>query len=108
MINKFLRSVSHANIVTIFEYGWLADNQCYYDMEFCYLNLTDYIANEVYVSFGLSKYFEPRSANENLGCLSLWGIMKHIVAGLDFIHLHGELHRDLKPQNGDIQHAFSC
>ena len=108
MINKFLRSASHANIMTIFEYGGLADDQYYYDMELCYLNLTDYIANEVCVGFGLSKYFEPRSANENLGCLSLWGIMKHIVAGLDFIHLHGELHRDLKPRNSNIQHAFSC
>lgn len=56
MINKFLRSASHANIMTIFEYGELADDQYYYDMELCYLNLTDYIANEVWVGFGLSKY----------------------------------------------------
>lgn len=31
--------------------------------------------------------------------LQIWNIMKHILNGVAFIHSHGEVHRDLKPQN---------
>lgn len=103
-----MASGGHPNIVTVLQHGWLPDDRYYYDMELCFLSLEDYIRGNVNVVFGLSKYFEPISAKDILGCLSLWGIMKHIVNGLHFIHLHGELHRDFKPRNGIhyLNHAY--
>lgn len=100
VIQKFSVSGGHRNIILAQNHGRLDDDHHYFDMELCILNLEDYILGDIMSSYGISKYVDPRSAEDNLGCLSLWGIIKQITSGLKFIHSHGELHRDLKPQNG--------
>lgn len=32
--------------------------------------------------------------------IQILGIMEDVAAGVAFIHLHNEIHRDLKPRNG--------
>lgn len=34
-----------------------------------------------------------------------WDILEQIASGVQFIHNHRQVHRDLKPQNGTISQA---
>lgn len=99
VIDKLNANGGHQNIVTVFSHGWLNDRY-YFDMELCIFNLEDYIVSNSRETFGLSKYFAPSAMDDELGCLSLWGIMTQITNGLAYIHSQHELHRDLKPRNG--------
>jgi len=90
----------HENIIKVLNQGWFDDERYYLDMELCLLNLEDYMRGDFKSVVGISKYFDPRPSEDILDCFSLWGITNQIVRGLEFLHSLGELHRDLKPQNG--------
>jgi len=92
----------HKNIVNIFAHGRLNRGQYYLDMELCIFSLDRFINDNFKNDVGMSKYVNPLQDGEGLGCLTLWNIMRQIVDGLEFIHSIGELHRDLKPQNGTV------
>jgi len=102
VIEKLGAKGGHRNIIAVLSHGWLSDDRYYFDMEMCILNLEDYISGNIKSVLGISKYIDPLFKDKSLQCLSLWGITKQITSGLDFIHSHGELHRDLKPRNGNL------
>jgi len=77
-------------------------------MELCDLTLQDYIA---YFNHGsssppfeiipeLSPVFVERNCSPTLKIQNIWTIGLHIAKGLEFMHRKGQVHRDLKPQNG--------
>jgi serine/threonine protein kinase len=79
----------------------------YIDMELCDINLYDYIYNRRVVADmppfrRNSAAFVLNVASPTTKILNIWTIMQHIAAGLAFIHLHGQVHRDMKPRNGGI------
>jgi len=94
-------TTSHANIVTFRDHGKLDVRHYYIDMELCVLNLEEFIRRNLKSELGIANYFDP-SHNHELKFLSLWSITDQIAAGLEFLHTHGELHRDMKPRNGDL------
>lgn len=92
-----------ANIVSIIKHGKLPDSPYYFiDMEFCDLNLESYIyrkwppnMTELVPAFEEIDKLEPtKKFSQTLSILS------EIIDGVVFIHSRGEIHRDLKPQNG--------
>ena len=90
----------HRNIIIILRHGWLNKDQWYYfDMELCAMNLQDFIYGKYITALG-NPYFDPISVGDEPKCLRLWNIMLDITRGLEYIHSHREVHRDLKPQNG--------
>lgn len=106
VIEKLGTNGGHQNIICAFGHGKLDEERYYFDMEICVLNLDDYISDNFKSRYGISKYLDLGSAEEDeLGCLSFVGIVSHIASGLEFIHANGELHRDLKPRNGILSVA---
>ena len=89
----------HENIIKVFNQGWFDDERYYLDMDLCLFDLGDYMGNDFKSGIGRLRYFNPRPSEDKLECLSMWGITNQIVHGLEFLHSHGELHRDLKPRN---------
>lgn len=97
----------HRNIVTILDHGVLPSSDYYFiDMEFCELNLGDYIDGK-YPTFdegdtqpSRNLEFVPKDSSLNLRMQNIWTIMSEITDGLMFIHDHQFVHRDLKPRNG--------
>ena len=75
------------HIVTILSHGWLNSSYYYFDMELCDLNLEQYISG----MHNCSIVYDYKKVGS---------IFKQITLGLDYIHQHGEVHRDLKPRNG--------
>ena len=103
VIDKLSANGGHDNIVTVLNHGWLNDNRYFFDMELCIFNLEDYILSCPKEILGSPIYFDPSSMDDDLGCLSLWGIIKQISSGINYIHSHHEIHRDLKPRNSNTR-----
>jgi len=99
VIDKLCKGDGHSNTIKVLTHDWLNGKDQYYffDMELCEMNLEGYM-HEHASKLGL-KYLDP-IVDDELSSLSLWGIIRQITSGLDFIHNHRELHRDLKPRNG--------
>lgn len=90
-------------MIAILNHGWLNTDQYYYfDMELCIMNLENFIEAD-FRTISESQYLNPDCIEGNLPrCLNMWTIARHIACGLEHIHHHRELHRDLKPRNGTI------
>jgi len=78
----------------VLSHAWL-DNGLYYaiDMELCDATLHTWIANQGQLAFE-QKY-------NGYGGLQICWIMTEICEGVKYIHESYEIHRDLKPQNGN-------
>jgi len=61
------------------------------------MNLEDYIYSKKAVVEGLTEL--PKAIEMGYGPFVIGAIMQHIASGLDFIHRHKHVHRDLNPQN---------
>jgi serine/threonine protein kinase len=85
----------HDNIIKIYGQGTIPLHDYYYvDMEFCDMNLEDYIHSCEYDFEGTpnSSLKEQRKK---------WIIMTQITRGLSFLHKGHYVHRDLKPRNSN-------
>jgi serine/threonine protein kinase len=99
-VDKLCRGV-HANIVTVFDHGRLSPDSSFYfiDMEFCQINLADYIYGTSLTVPPLVVWEEVKASGD-LHLSVICDIMKQVLEGLIFIHEHDEVHRDLDPLNG--------
>lgn len=72
-------------------------------MELCDLNLHFYIQKDFPFSFSQAEKSNavPVSLSIEDRLLCIRKVMVDIVAGLSYIHAKNEVHRDLKPRNGD-------
>lgn len=100
----------HENIMQILRHGWLPGSKeyCYIDMPLCETNLrhyifgpratiqgtehSDYLGEPVYIKEDCPEIIKLRNA---------FTIISHIAAGLEFMHTHQLVHRDVKPNNGN-------
>src|SRR5271155_4185908 len=94
----------HRNIVSVLRHDLLPYSTYYYvDMELCDINLDDYIYKPWPPGLiGKSRFFRF----DNLNVPIEWAILADIATGLAFIHSLGEVHRDLKPRNGNDSHLL--
>jgi serine/threonine protein kinase len=91
---------AHANIVQVLDHGQLSKSPYYFiDMEFCDLNLHDYIHRETSPEPSESTPYFIRGAVSS-SSLQIWVVMSQIAAGAEYIHQKGHVHRDIKPANG--------
>ena len=100
-------SCAHQNLVRIFASGRMPLSPDYYiDMELCQYDLNQWIVkNQV-----LTKNWERETETEgdhNIIISDIFdmldeglNIVLQILTGLEFIHSHGMVHRDLNPRNG--------
>jgi len=90
----------HRNIVTVFKHGKLRPSYYHLDMELCDLNLQHYIERKWTPAIQEKMpYFTVEPLPMRNKRAQIWDIMEDITSGLAFIHLHKEIHRDLKPRN---------
>jgi serine/threonine protein kinase len=67
----------------------------FFDMELCSGTLQDHIKGR-FVQW--MDYKDPNiPIKEKLS--EMWSIMSQLASGVDFLHSHGVVHRDLKPTN---------
>jgi serine/threonine protein kinase len=66
-------------------------------MELCSMTLSDYMTESA-----IAALHEDPGKMWLARMQSVWMIMSQIVSGLDFLHEHDKVHRDLKPQNGKL------
>lgn len=81
----------HENMIKVIGHGPLPNSPYYYiDMELCDFDLHEYIS---FSKIGASLVEAKRSPYDILNTA------KQIASGIEFIHQHGKVHRDLKPNN---------
>src|SRR5271170_4748635 len=105
------RAGDHGNIINILGHGWRPKPHSYFyiDMNLCDSNLHDYIYGTRLVEItqaslenNQSPVYTPRECPLLTKLRNTWAIMAHISDGLTFIHINGQVHRDLKPRNGSF------
>ena len=88
----------HVNLIAVLRHNQLPHSHLYYiDMELCDFDLHDYIHS--WSLYDLSGPERKRSPS------NIFNITREIASGLEFIHKHNKVHRDLKPQNSE--HSIS-
>jgi serine/threonine protein kinase len=96
-IKKLCHEHSHENVIAVYRYGKLSDSLYYYiDMQYCDLDLAEYIHGPDTVSLLTSGRPNPLLP---LHTQTVIQIMKDVSRGLTFIHEKKEIHRDIKPTN---------
>ena len=104
-VDKLREAGTHENIVIVLRHGPLHNSPYYFfDMELCDFNLDHYIPQlwepTSLETMHLGAQHKP-IVDWNLRMKHIWVIMSQIAEGVTFIHLHDEIHRDLKPKNGE-------
>src|SRR5277367_2189456 len=100
-IKKLCGLDTHPNIIQVLNHGSLSNPIFYFiDMELCELNLHDYIHGRTPPN--LSESLPPFSRGDgSKASLQIWTIMSQIADGVEYIHRQNQVHRDVKPANGD-------
>jgi serine/threonine protein kinase len=92
---KLCQGTSHINIVGTLRYGKIPESSYYYlDMELCDFNLGHLIAK-------WKDSLLSTSAEADQRLIEIARIMHDTTSGLSFLHEQEEIHRDLKPRNGN-------
>ncbi len=79
---ELLATLSHPNVVRLFDHGALADGH-WFAMEFC----------------DGGSVADRRDAGGPLGAGEADGVMAQLLTGLSYVHARGVVHRDVKPDN---------
>jgi len=96
-INKLCKS-QHPNIVQVLEYGTLKTGGVFYfiDMEICDTTLEKYMNGQSVEGLMDWETVVQSDTRETY----VYGILRHILHGLLYIHTLHEVHRDLSAHNG--------
>jgi serine/threonine protein kinase len=95
-IKKLCQPGAHPNIIEVLRFSELKNSPYYFiDMELCDMTLWDYIYRDA--PDLIPRFIKDRSSS--LKEQQIWNVMRQVVSGVEFIHHHKEVHRDLKPQN---------
>ena len=81
-----MKKITHPNCVQIFDV--VLDPQC--DEVFIVLE---------YVAGGTSQPYDADGRPILLPERTIWSHLRHLVMGLEYLHMHGIIHRDIKPEN---------
>ena len=105
-IEKLCTNNGHVNIIKVLRHGWLDTSPYYFiDMELCQMNLEQYISGRFGPAMASTQTsIDGRDMERNADGSKfsiLWDILNQITEGLHFIHNLNEVHRDLKPRNGN-------
>jgi hypothetical protein len=98
----------HTNVIKFFEHGWLrGESRVYYiDMQLADITLSDYIVcfktNQVPSQpIHEPEFMHPSDALPfDARLVNSMEICRQIASGLQFLHSHECVHRDVKPSNG--------
>jgi len=105
-VDKLCKLGAHPNIVPVFRRGKFNSSDYYYlDMELCDLNLEKYLKRDWTASMREKFPFFSCEMPPEMRMSQVWEIMENIRNGVAFIHELHEIHRDLKPRNGNIQNC---
>ena len=83
-----MKKIVHPNCVALFDV--IADPASGVD-EICLL--LEFVAG------GESQATDEHGAPVPLSCAAIWSHTRHLVMGLEYLHMHGIVHRDIKPEN---------
>ena len=100
VIAKLCETNKHKNIVAVFRYGKFPPSYYFIDMELCDITLDMYIHRRWTPEIELKLFYFTKTPPPRMQMSQLWDIMEDITCGITFIHLHKEIHLDLKPRNG--------
>lgn len=104
-IRKLCRKGACLNIVEVLRLGELNNSPFFFiDMELCEMNLEDYLYRGSLGKDGVPLF--ARDASSLTKSATIWNTITQITRGVMFLHEHGEIHRDLKPQNGMLYRRF--
>lgn len=98
-VDKLCKSLHHPNIVSVLNYGTM-DRYYFLDMELCDLTLEVHLRQEWDEATAARLPYLSIPTSSRMKMSQILGIMEDVAAGVAFIHLNNEIHRDLKPRNG--------
>jgi len=105
-MGKLCRGV-HENIIEIYGYGELRNSTYHYiDMQLCLFDLKEYLDHRGSKHSTRVTAHIPLTESPWLNSEEVFSIMEQIANGVEFIHGHREVHRDLKPRNGGYYHVI--
>jgi serine/threonine protein kinase len=97
-VAKLCWQETHKNLVAVFDYGLLITSYYFLDMELCDFNLQCWIDGSCPETISQ----EPNvDVHPNMKLRDIWSIMEDVTNGSTYIHDQKEIHRDLKPRNGN-------
>jgi serine/threonine protein kinase len=98
-----METPSYNHIVEILNHGSAQKFSSLYfvDMEYCDVNLEEYIHGSKTSVHGLQDYAVcARGSHFSFFVCAIW---QQILSGVVFLHDHGKIHHDLNPRNGTKQ-----
>jgi serine/threonine protein kinase len=98
----------HRNIVTVLHLGQLRHSSLFFiDMELCDLSLEFYLYRPTPPEPSQPIPYFVKDAPPPFRAQQIWTIMHDIASGVNFVHSHNMVHRDVKPSNGTISASDS-
>ena len=101
-IQRLCGAGTHVNIVQVLNHGLLWNHPYYsIDMELCDMSLEDYIHPKSTPGHlnALVPYYVKGGGPESMS--QMWTVMSQIAGGVEYIHGEHQIHRDIKPGNGN-------